>query len=185
MAEKKKTKPRDPNQVTINARAPGLRKYVHFSEELLASILDRVALGEPLSRICEGDDMPSRKAFFEWVAKDPDIMRRYEFAIQLRADIYAESIITIADEEVTMIKRSKHGQDDGDDEDEMEVVFDPTAVMRNKLRVDARKWYSSKLAPKKYGDKVIHAGDAESPIVTQLVLSSNELLDRIRGEKKD
>jgi len=28
------------------------------------------------------------------------------------------------------------------------------AVARSRLRIDARKWLASKLAPKKYGDKV-------------------------------
>lgn len=37
----------------------------------------------------------------------------------------------------------------------------------------------------RWSDRVVHAGDKESPLVTQLVLSSNELLDRIRGDKKD
>lgn len=37
---------------------------------------------------------------------------------------------------------------------------DPTSVARNRLRVDARKWLASKMAPKKYGDKIeaVHTG---------------------------
>ena len=34
------------------------------------------------------------------------------------------------------------------------MLFDATAVARNRLRVDARKWLASKMAPKKYGDKL-------------------------------
>jgi len=139
-------------KVTSNAGARERKPRITYSDELLATILDRVANGEPLSRVCDSDDMPSRKSFFEWVAKDDSIKAKYEFAIQMRADIYAESIIDIADEEVTMIKASKHGG--GEDDGDIEVVFDSAAVARNRLRVDARKWYASKLAPKKYGDKV-------------------------------
>ena len=53
-----------------------------------------------------------------------------------------------------MVKADKHGSQDDDGEGNTEVVFDSTAVQRNRLRVDARKWLLSKLAPKKYGDKL-------------------------------
>lgn len=67
----------------------------------------------------------------------------------------AEDILAIADEECTTVRASKHGMDGGAD-GMQEVVFDATAVARNRLRVDARKWLASKLAPKKYGDKVLN-----------------------------
>lgn len=53
-----------------------------------------------------------------------------------------------------MVKADKHGSRDDDGDGNTEVVFDSTAVQRNRLRVDARKWLLSKMAPKKYGDKV-------------------------------
>ena len=34
-----------------------------------------------------------------------------------------------------------------------EAVYDAEHVQRSKLRVDARKWFASKVAPAKYGDK--------------------------------
>ncbi|TXH58050.1 MAG: terminase small subunit protein, partial [Desulfurellales bacterium] len=71
------------------------------------------------------------------------------------AEKMAEDILAIADEECTTVRASKHGMDGGAD-GMQEVVFDATAVARNRLRVDARKWLASKLAPKKYGDKVLN-----------------------------
>ena len=55
-----------------------------------------------------------------------------------------------------MVKADKHGTQDDDGQGNTEVVFDSTAVQRNRLRVDTRKWLLSKLAPKKYGDKVLN-----------------------------
>lgn len=114
--------------------------------------------------------MPSRTSVFRWLAdKDRDDFRdQYARAREEQAEFYAESIIEIADEEVTMVKRSKHThgaspEDDTEDND-IEVVFDSAAVARNRLRVDARKWYASKLAPKKYGDKLELAGDPKAPL---------------------
>ena len=36
---------------------------------------------------------------------------------------------------------------------------DNVKVARDRVRVDIRKWAMSKIAPKKYGDKVEHTGD--------------------------
>ena len=46
-----------------------------------------------------------------------------------------------------------------------------TAVEVNGLRLkaDNRKWLLSKLAPKKYGDKLELSGDKESPLTVQIV----------------
>jgi hypothetical protein len=38
-----------------------------------------------------------------------------------------------------------------------------------KLRIWARQWRASKLAPKKYGDKLELSGDAENPIAVQRI----------------
>lgn len=38
------------------------------------------------------------------------------------------------------------------------------AIARARLRVDTRKWLMSKMAPKKYGDKLELAGDAKAPL---------------------
>lgn len=53
-----------------------------------------------------------------------------------------------------MVRADKHGSKDDDGSGNTEVLFDATAVARNRLRVDARKWLASRMAPKKYGDKI-------------------------------
>ena len=153
-AAKKTAAPKRPAAAKKPAAKPAAKKQkrITYSPELVASILDRVSNGEPLSRVCSGDKAPSRKSFFAWIIKYPDIQQQYEMAIAMRADLYAEETITIADEDVATVSR-------GEGED-TEVVFDSAAVARNRLRIDARKWYASKLAPKKYGDRVeqVHSG---------------------------
>ena len=59
------------------------------------------------------------------------------------------------------------------DGDETTLALDPVAVQRNKLRVDARKWVLSKLAPKKYGDKLELSGDKNAPLA--LVVSGSDV----------
>lgn len=144
-----------------------------YTDKIAAEICDRMANGQSLRRVCSDPVMPSKATVMNWL-NDParkSFLDQYVRARELLADYYAEDTIDIADEEVTMIRRDKHQKTpkEGEELDDLvEVVFDPTAVARNRLRVDARKWYASKLAPKKYGDKLELAGDPDSPLIVQI-----------------
>jgi len=100
-----------------------------FTQEIAAAICQRVANGESLRAICLSEEMPGRSTVHEWLAKDSAFADQYAHARDAQADVYADEIVAIADEEA---------------EDSQ----------RQRLRVDARKWVASKLKPKKYGDKV-------------------------------
>jgi hypothetical protein len=125
-----------------------------FNADVAAEICARISIGQSLRTICKDEHMPGIVTVYNWLgdSEKQNFLKQYLIAKSNQADYYAESIVDISDEEVTMVKRSKHGNPD--DEGEIEVVFDPTAVARNKLRVDARKWYASKVAPKRYGDRL-------------------------------
>lgn len=143
--------------VTTNAHARERKSRIVYSEEILADILERVALGQSLNSICDEDSMPSRKTVFDWIGNNPEIKTKYEMALQMRAEKFADEIVDIADE---VVLETKH------EGEEVTLVLDSAAIARNKLRVDARKWVVSKLLPKKYGDKTIVSGDPENPLTT-------------------
>lgn len=132
-----------------------------FTQKLADSICERIAEGESLRTICATPDMPSRMSVFRWLADENRAAFRdqYARAREEQADFYAESIVEIADE--CEIEASYKGE---------EVVLDvsSSAIARNRLRVDARKWYASKLAPKKYGDKLELGGSKDSPLVVEI-----------------
>jgi hypothetical protein len=118
-----------------------------YTQEIADLICERIADGESLRSICSEAGMPSRMSVFRWLA-DPErasFRDQYARAREEQAEFYAESIVEIADE--CEVEASYKGE---------EVVLDisSSAIARNRLRVDARKWYASKLAPKKYGEKV-------------------------------
>jgi hypothetical protein len=98
-----------------------------FTAELAASICERIALGESLRAICRDEGMPGQTTVFEWLSQDASFAEQYARAIERRADTHAEAIIDIADEEP-----------------------DPAKA---RVRVDARKWYASKMNAKKYGER--------------------------------
>lgn len=147
-------------KVTTIVRARKVKPRIVHSNELVATILDRVANGEPLSKVCSTPNMPTRKSFFQWVAKDPEIMSGYKLAIDMRADLYAEETISIADD----------SRNDTQIDDDGVRIVNHDHIARARLRVDSRKWYASKLAPKKYGDAVKLSGDPENPLGSGLIL---------------
>jgi hypothetical protein len=114
-----------------------------FRDEIAAIICDRLADGESLRIICSDPAMPGRRTVYQWLTAQPEFAHHYAIARDEQADTYADEIIAIAD-----------------------TAEDP-AVAR--LQIDARKWVASKLKPKRYGDRTIHAGDEDNPIaVTEI-----------------
>ncbi|WP_334304933.1 hypothetical protein, partial [Mycoplasmopsis arginini] len=109
----------------------------------------------------------------------PKFLELYTRAKEDSADTLSDEMLDIADEQCTTVK---HGE--GDSEREVEIVFDSTAVARNRLRVETRKWIASKLKPKKYGDKVEldakveHSGELLHTVGFET--SAQELLNKIR-----
>ena len=100
-----------------------------------------------------------------WINAKPERIEQYARAREAQADKFAEDIIEIADE---MVLETKY---DGED---VKIVMDSTAVARNRLRVDARKWLASKMAPKKFGDRLNLDAD-----VTVRELSAEDRVKRI------
>ena len=77
----------------------------------------------------------------------PDFSERYARARERQADFLAAQVVEIADT-VREGKKVRISQKDGTTEEHGDMVD------RSRLMMDARKWLASKLAPKKYGDKL-------------------------------
>ena len=130
---------------TTIARAPARARKprVYCSDEVFTTIVDRIADGELLRKICCVPELPTRKTFFAWVAVDTNMQARYQLALQFRADLYADETIEIADDS---------SRDTYLDKDGIRRI-DHEAIGRSKLKIEARMWYASKIAPKKYGNR--------------------------------
>lgn len=124
-----------------------------FTPEIANEICERLAKGESLRSICSGerdDFIPGQTTVYRWLEENEEFRKQYAHARERQADHFVEEIIDIADQ--PNVRTSADGE---------VVASDP---QRDRLRVDARKWVAAKLAPKKYGDKVALAGDAENPV---------------------
>ena len=161
MPEKRKTedKPRK--------KHPGGRP-TDYAPALIEEICDRIASGEPLVRICKEDRMPNVVTVYRWLNKYPEFSNMYAKAKEDAADTLAEEIQDIADS-MPMETTDKEGN----------TKFDPGYIQWMRLRVDARKWVAAKLKPRKYGDRVSVAGDADNPLKTEIQLEAGELFQQI------
>lgn len=85
-------------------------------------------------------------AFYTYVDEHEDAAEQYARAKGAQLEAMADEMVQISDEALvgTITKETKDGtfQEVGDN------------VQRAKLMVDTRKWLLSKLAPKKYGERV-------------------------------
>lgn len=144
-----------------------------YCQQVADDICQRLAEGESLRAICRDDEMPALSSVFRWLTLHKEFSDQYARAREEQAEALADEIVGIADEECTTVRADKHGSHE-DAEGDVEVVFDATAVARNRLRVEARKWVASKLKPKKYGDKtqLEHSGG--------LTLTHEQWLDSLK-----
>ncbi len=137
-----------------------------FTPELSAVILQRVADGESIRSICRDDAMPSLSAFFRWIVEKPEFKEQYDAATDVRAETIFEEALEIAD--TILIGEKVKTSDDGENTKTETQTGD--MVDRARLKVDTRKWFLSKLKPKRFGDKLDlnHSGNLEVALTDRL-----------------
>ncbi len=118
-----------------------------YSNALAERICARLADGESLRSVCRDDQMPALSSVMKWLDHHPAFAEQYARARACGLEAMAEDILDISDN-ATNDWMERHG------EDAVGYVENGEAMARSKLRVDSRKWLLSKLAPKKYGDKL-------------------------------
>ena len=64
-------------------------------------ICQRIAEGEPLTKICETtDSLPSWRTVLKYVREDEDAYQRYREAHQIQAEVMRDQIITIVEKQL-------------------------------------------------------------------------------------
>ena len=151
-----------------------------YSAIVADAICEELVKGRSLLQISKDPDFPGESTVYEWLQKFPDFAEKYARARELQAEHYAAEIIALADNPVE--GRKVVIKPDGSEE----ITIGDT-VERTRLQIDARKWYASKLAPKKYGDRTEHTGANGGPItianITAADLSDEQLAAIIQTDK--
>ena len=96
--------------------------------EVWEELCRRIAEGRSLRDVCRDEDMPSKDYAIEYAQKDETFALQYARAREQRAEFLAEEILSIADQSE-----------------------DPHKA---RLQVDARKWFASKLDPRRFGERL-------------------------------
>jgi len=133
-----------------------------YTTELGEEICNEIATtSNGLDAICKNDKFPSSTTVYNWLNDESksEFLEKYTRAREVQADLLADQIISIAD---------NHDNDTIINPNTGAAQINAEWVARCRLQVDARKWKASKLAPKKYGDKVQteHSGSVSVTPVT-------------------
>lgn len=119
-----------------------------YTEELALKICERLAAGESLRVICFDKEMPNASTVHAWVLEDKEgFSKKYARARDIQAEVMFDEILEISDDGTNDYMSITKGNVTYN-------VEDREVTNRSKLRVDARKWYLSKVLPKKFADKI-------------------------------
>lgn len=121
--------------------------------DLAKKVLEGMHGGLSCFKACQAAGVP-HSTFIGWVNVDPELADRYTRAREDLIERMAQEVLELSDVDVGL-------QPDG--------KRDWAAVQKHKLQVDTRKWLLSKLAPKKFGDKLELTGDPDRPLAIQKI----------------
>lgn len=117
------------------------------------AVLQGMRDGLSAFKACQAAGVP-QSTFNRWVDADAKLAEDYAHAREDLIERMANEVLELADSEVPETGDGKR---------------DWQAIQQRKLQVDSRKWLLSKLAPKKYGDRLELAGDKENPLQVQTI----------------
>jgi hypothetical protein len=113
-----------------------------YTPEIAERICDGLMDGLSLVKICQQDGMPGRRTVLEWWEKDEEFRAKCARARVLQADFMDDQIIDLI------------------------ATVTPESAPADRVKLAALTWRASKLAPKKYGDKLdlTHAAPDGGPV---------------------
>ena len=117
-----------------------------FNDAIANEICERIADGDSLRFICEGDDFPERRTVFRWLANPEHEAFRRQYALAREASADADD-----DDIRHYSRRAADGK------------IEPAAA---RAAIDGLKWSAGKRKPKVYGDAttLTHTGPNGGPV---------------------
>lgn len=121
--------------------------------EISAKVLEGMRGGLSALKACKEAGI-SQSTFNDWLNGDAALAAEYARARDDLIEHLAQEILDLSDADVGVTPDGKK---------------DWAAIQKHRLQVDTRKWLLSKLAPKKYGEKLELSGDAANPIAIERI----------------
>ena len=117
------------------------------------AVFEHMAQGKSALKSCEAVAVPF-SSFMRWIDEDAELAEQYARAREALIELMAAQTLEIADAPVPSTESG---------------ATDSGAVQKQRLQIDTRKWLLSKLAPKKYGEKIELSGDKDNPLMIQQI----------------
>lgn len=130
------------------ARKPPTKPFSEERAKIAKQIFDGMRNGLSAYKACVAAGV-NQSAFNLWLRDDPEMATEYARAREDLIERIANEIIEISDQDVEVSPEGKK---------------DWAAIQKHKLQVDTRRWLLSKLAPKRYGEKLEISGDQDAPL---------------------
>lgn len=141
-----------------------------LNQQVIDAICEHIEQGKSLRSFCKQEDAPAMSTVTKWLRENRAFSAQYADARARGMDAHAEEILAIADDNT---------QDEEEVETENGVIVrvNHDVINRAKLRIDTRKWLMSKLAPKKYGDK-LDVTSGGNPIPAPVLMLAHDRPER-------
>jgi hypothetical protein len=130
------------------------------------TIIAKVSEGVPLAQVCRELGL-GLTTWYDWCRADAELSDRIARAREAGFDVIAAEALRLAD--------TPHlGQIVRESDKDGTVVTTEDMLGHRKLQIETRLKLLAKWDPKRYGDRVQVAGDAESPLTVQVVRLTDE-----------
>lgn len=132
-----------------------------YDPNVAVRIVERVSMGETLSRITLEPGMPNRRQFHIWTLTHPELREAWTAARRLKASSLFDEALDLA-RGLTTTKW---------------VAGDSAKVNALRTAIDHLRWSASKLNPQEYGDKSLATPALQIQIITGLDLGRDASKD--------
>ena len=120
-------------------------------------------------------EFPAHESILLWRRKYPEFSAQYKEAKLQQAELFAEDIIDIADDDSCDVIFGENG-----------IVQNSEFIARSRVKIDARKWVACKLLPKVYGDKSdVTVTSLEDETLKETVLELKTAVDLLKKHERD
>lgn len=177
---KKPTKPRKPN------KQERLEDWIaHFHADKAKILLQHLENGLSMSEACQMPGTPSRPTVYRWLwygdahpeSEQALFGRLYARAREAGADLEWEKTFALVDDGTNDYMAVMDPENPG-------YRLNGEAVARSRLRFDQRRWALGKMAPRKYGEKVLVGNDPDNPLPAPQAVTNINLAD-LRARLKE
>ena len=114
-----------------------------YSQELIETIAERLSKGEPMASICRDEGMPHPSTVWDWTQADAAV-----------SQIIARARLAGFDAIAANARETARGKGESTED-----------VQRDKLIIETDLKLLAKWDPKRYGDRMTLAGDADNPVM--------------------